>query len=297
MPEVSVIMPAYNAASTIAEAIDTVIAQSFTDWELIICDDVSADETVTIVSRYLSDPRIHLLQLTENSGGASRPRNRAIAQASGSWLAFLDADNLWLPLKLEKQLAYLRQHPEVVLVHSNYRLLQNGQLHRMRYLPTRTCEVAGNVYDRLIWRNSVDTSTVVLDPKVLNQIGLFDETLHLCEDHDLWIRVAKQGLFGYLREPLMIYRAHSGTGVFRSAENLDRAEKSLLEVSCRYAQKIPGARLKSLARVYGVMGLLYLENNNKPVAQAKFKLALRYASAALDPYTLLVLKLLLQASI
>jgi glycosyltransferase involved in cell wall biosynthesis len=295
VPKVSIIMPAYNARRTITESIESILAQTFPDWELIICDDASTDDTVAVVSPYLSDTRIRLLRSTENSGGASRPRNRAIAQASGSWLAFLDADNLWLPLKLEKQLNYLHQHSEVVLVHSNYRHLQNGRLRRMRYLPTRKCEVAGNVYDRLIWRNSVETSTVVLNPEVLSRTGLFDEQLTMVEDHDMWIRVAQQGLFGYLYEPLMIYRTHSGTG-FRSAENLHQVERSMLLISDRYTQDNFKARARSLARVYGVMGLLYLENDNKPVAREKLKLALYYASAAFDPYVLLVLKLLLQAA-
>ena len=297
MPTVSVIMPAYNAARTIGESIESVQSQSFADWELIICDDASTDGTATAVAPYLADNRVRLVQSPQNSGAAGKPRNLAMAHACGQWLAFLDADDVWLPAKLQTQLAYGQRHPEVDVVHSACRFWENGQLRRQRYLPTRKNEVEGNIYNHLIWRNSVVTSTVILKREMLNQIGGFDENLFMVEDHDLWIRISQKHLFGYVYEPLVLYRTHSSTGVFRSAENLHRVEKSLLQISERYTMDNPKAHTKSQARVFGIMGMLYLENRNKGVAQSKLKRALRHAVAVADPYALLVLKLLIQASL
>ncbi len=296
MPAVSVIMPAYNAAQTISKAIDSVITQTYTDWELIICDDASTDSTVEVILHYLSNPKIQLICSSQNNGSAGRPRNQAINQASGKWIAFLDADDIWLPSKLEKQIRYLQTHPEVVLVHCDFRLLKKGKLVRSRYLPQRKQDVEGDLSQRIIWRNPIATPAVVLERTTLIKTGFFDESLSMGEDYDLWIRLAQQGPFGYLPEPLLIVKTHEGAGVFRSVENLQRVEKSLLEVSNRYTQNNTRAKHKSLARVYGIMGAIYLENQNKSVASVKLKQALRHAVAAFDPYTLLVLKLLFHAN-
>lgn len=108
LPLVSVIMPAYNTADFIAQSINSVLAQRFTNWELIVVDDCSTDNTVQVVQQF-NDARVRLVQNQHNLGGAGS-RNKAIEVARGRYLAFLDADDLWADTKLEQQLAFMQQH-------------------------------------------------------------------------------------------------------------------------------------------------------------------------------------------
>ena len=104
---VSIIMPSYNTGSFIRETIESVLAQSYSDWELIIVDDCSTDNTDDVVSQYLADERIRYIK-NETNSGAAVSRNRALREARGKWIAFLDSDDLWMPEKLEKQLSFMK---------------------------------------------------------------------------------------------------------------------------------------------------------------------------------------------
>lgn len=103
---VSIIMPSYNTAEYIAESIQSVLSQSYTDWELIVVDDCSTDNTDEVVKPYLTDGRIKYIKNDANSGAAVS-RNRALREAKGKWIAFLDSDDIWMPYKLEKQIKYM----------------------------------------------------------------------------------------------------------------------------------------------------------------------------------------------
>ena len=106
---VSIIMPSYNTAKFISETIKSVLAQTYTNWELIIVDDCSTDNTDEVIKPYLSDPRIYYIKNEANSGAAVS-RNRALREARGKWIAFLDSDDLWLPEKLEKQILFMKKN-------------------------------------------------------------------------------------------------------------------------------------------------------------------------------------------
>ena len=106
---VSIIMPSYNTGRFIKDTIESVLAQSYTNWELIIVDDCSTDDTDQIIERYLTDNRIIYIKNKTNSG-AALSRNRALREAKGKWIAFLDSDDLWEPLKLEKQIAFMQEN-------------------------------------------------------------------------------------------------------------------------------------------------------------------------------------------
>ena len=106
---VSIIMPSYNTAKFISETIESVLVQTYTNWELIIVDDCSTDNTDEVVKSFLSDNRIKYITNEKNSGAAVS-RNRALREAKGKWIAFLDSDDLWLPVKLEKQIAFMKEN-------------------------------------------------------------------------------------------------------------------------------------------------------------------------------------------
>ena len=122
---VSIIMPSFNTGKYITETIESVLAQSYKNWELIIVDDCSSDNTDEIVSTYLSDDRIHYLKNEKNSGAAFS-RNIALRKAKGKWIAFLDSDDLWLPEKLELQLAYMKKN-NYAFSYTDYRTCLNGK--------------------------------------------------------------------------------------------------------------------------------------------------------------------------
>ncbi|MGH9374517.1 MAG: glycosyltransferase family 2 protein [Vicinamibacterales bacterium] len=204
MAKVSVIMPAYNVAPYISAAIESVCAQTVTDWELLIVDDGSTDSTSAIAGTYIArDPRIRLLH--QGNGGISAARNRALRDATGEFLAILDSDDLWEPRYLEAQLGVFSRHPDVDIVTGNGWFL-GGRRHGLptrpwpdsRPQPTLT-EILGD--DECIFIMSI------MRRRVYDTIGGFDERLRSNEDFDFWARAALAG-FRFWRndEPLGHYR-------------------------------------------------------------------------------------------
>ena len=122
---VSIIMPSYNTGGFIKSSIESVIAQSYSNWELIIVDDCSTDNTDKVVEDYLSDNRIHYIKNDKNSGAAIS-RNRALREAKGKWIAFLDSDDLWEPKKLEKQIAFMQENG-YAFSYTDYMIQLNGE--------------------------------------------------------------------------------------------------------------------------------------------------------------------------
>jgi glycosyltransferase involved in cell wall biosynthesis len=184
-PQVSVVMPAYNVAPFILESVRSVLGQSFQDLELIVVDDGSIDGTV---DRLLSvrDPRLQIIE--QGNGGSSAARNSGIKVAAGEYVGFLDADDLWLPNKLETQISFLEQHPGVDLTFSRSELIDEGGKPTGR----TSAAISGEVSFRdLLTENVVNNgSAVVMRRKALDLAGHFDTELKACVDWDLWLRVA-----------------------------------------------------------------------------------------------------------
>ena len=212
---VSVIMPAHNAAEFIEEAIDSVLAQSYENWELLLIDDASTDKTAQVVKPYLEDARIHLLAFQENQG-VSGARNAGLQKARGQLVAFLDADDKWLPEKLQQQVAFHESHPEVALSFTRFAHFDKAGecCHAPKMAYQR--DLAHVDVSRLYYENIIGTLTVMLRQDVLGKVGCFDTDLRLAEDHDLWLRVLQAGYrFGYLNEKLAMYRL-SAQGLTKS---------------------------------------------------------------------------------
>ena len=181
-PKISVIMPAYNAAAYIEEAIRSVAHQTFGDWELIVVDDCSKDETVQIVTTLAGeDSRIHLICRAENSGGAAIVRNQAIAMARGEYVAFLDSDDAWLPEKLEHQLSVIGDH---ALCYTSYAIMDAaGEQSRPDYLVP-----ASVTFESLLNENVIGCSTVLMR----RELAKF-ETEYFHEDFILWLSLLRDG--------------------------------------------------------------------------------------------------------
>lgn len=203
----SVIVPAYNVAPFILESVESVLLQSVSDLELIVVDDGSTDGTVDRLSD-LSDPRLRIIR--QSNGGSSSARNSGIQLSSGTYIGFLDADDLWAPNKLDTHIRFLEQHPEVDLTFSRSEIIDE------RGKPTgRTSyAVSGDVsFEDLLIENVVNNgSAVVLRRTALDLAGHFDTDLRACVDLDLWLRVARLRPHNTfcLDELLTKYRMRSG---------------------------------------------------------------------------------------
>lgn len=198
---VSIITPTYNAARFIAETIYSVKAQTFTNWEMIVVDDCSSDNTVDIVKKEMEyDTRIKLLELKRNSGPASA-RNQAISAANGDFLAFLDSDDLWLSQKLEKQLIFMEKN-NLAFSYTDYRIMTEvGERTDIVFKVPAKIE-----YKTLLKNTMIGTLTVMLDKR---KVGRVQMPLHrdCSEDFGLWLSILSTGIDAYgLNEELAIYR-------------------------------------------------------------------------------------------
>ena len=198
-PIVSVVIPTYNRAGSLCRAIDSVLAQSFRDFELIVVDDGSTDATLRKLDSY--GKAITLIRL-EHDGTPGRARNAGVAAARGQYLAFLDSDDLWLPEKLERQLPFMEKG--ALLCHTRERWLrggrevsQAGQKHRRH----------GDIFEDALVKCIIGPSTVVMEKSLFDTAGGFREDLRVAEDYELWLRLCFDFPVAYLDEPLTIKRA------------------------------------------------------------------------------------------
>ena len=212
-PSVSVVMPALNVASVLVAALESIRAQTFRDFEAIIVDDGSTDDTAAIARRFCAtDPRFHLVR--QNNRGASAARNAAIAQARGKWIAFLDADDVWLPGKLACQMQLLREDPHANFLFTNF-YLWDGKCDLSVWFHDHQPLPEGDVSHKLVFNVShacaASMSTGLVRRELLNTAGLFDPELALAEDWDLLLRMGERGLrVRGTREPLARYRRWAG---------------------------------------------------------------------------------------
>ena len=198
---VSIVMPAYNAAKTIRDSIQSVISQTFTDWELIIVDDGSKDNTADIVLEIAKDDsRIHFLHNLKNSG-ASHTRNYAISLAKGEWIAFLDSDDMWKPEKLEKQLAKAERNPDMVICYTASSFIDdNGNPYG--YVMKAQEKIT---YKTLLRKNLLSCSSVMVKADVMKKIKMPGDKMH--EDYFVWLKILKEYKVAHgINEPLLIYR-------------------------------------------------------------------------------------------
>lgn len=208
MPKVSVIIPTYNAVDYLSETVDSVLQQTFTDWELIIVDDGSSDQTVDWITARV-DPRIQLI--CQENQGVTVARNTGITKSCGEYIAFLDHDDLWHPTKLEKQVRCLDESPAVGLVHTWMVSVDAQGKSTGRIMPS---DAEGHVWTKLLEKNTVASSSVMLRRTCLSTVGGFstDRELYTVEDWEFWIRIAAHYPFAVIKEPLLSWRQHANNG-------------------------------------------------------------------------------------
>ena len=207
--KVSIIIPTYNRAYCIERSIRSVLEQTYREFELLVVDDGSSDNTQDVVNR-IKDERIRYIQMSENKGVAAA-RNEGIRQAAYKYIAFQDSDDVWKPNKLEKQMQVLIENPQAGLVYCEFEARKTDR--NAFIVPNKSIPLSdkqGNIYDKLLCRNTISTQTVVAHRECLLRAGLFCENLTCIEDWEFFLRIAKNYEIVFVEEPLVIVHVKDG---------------------------------------------------------------------------------------
>lgn len=221
MPRISVILPTFNREQFIADAIQSVLSQSYRDFELIVVDDGSTDRTAEIVSS-IRDPR--LASVRQENRGRSYARNVALNLAQGEFVAFLDSDDLYVPGKLEMQAAYMDRHPEAGMIYTSARCIdQQGHDLPARYRATHS----GKIYKHIAFFRPVTITlpTVMVRRELLTKVGGFDDRMSRFEDTDMWRRLSKETIIHAIDVDTCKLRTHASNSL--PAQNPDEIATSL----------------------------------------------------------------------
>lgn len=222
---VSIIIPTYNRAGTIMRSIQSVIEQSYTEWELIIIDDGSTDNTKDIVKSVMEqEVRIRYIHCPENKGQAFA-RNAGIQAAGGEYIAFQDSDDCWLPDKLQRQMSIMEAHPEYGLVYGQVVYDENGMLSA----PYPPVDGGEQVFKACLKQNQIGTPTMLVRKEVFDTIGLFDTSLAALEDYELALRITKRFPTGFVTAPVL--------KAYKSADSVSRDLGNHLIASCIILKK------------------------------------------------------------
>jgi GT2 family glycosyltransferase len=221
-PLVSIIIPTYNRASWLKGAIDSVLNQTFRDFELIVVDDGSTDETEAIVDSY-DDPVKYFYQSNQ---GPSAARNLGIKQATANLLAFLDSDDRWLKEKLQIQVDLMMKNPDVKICYTDETWIRNGK----RVNPKKIHQkYSGWIYQKCLPLCIISPSSVMIHREVFERAGLFDESMFVCEDYDLWLRISRYYPITFINKPLIIKNGGHADQLSHRLWGMDRFRVRALE--------------------------------------------------------------------
>lgn len=249
-PLVSVVIPTHNRANLLRRAVDSVIAQSLKELEIIIVDDASTDDTSACCEQIV-DPRAKKIQHQQTRGGAAA-RNTGIAIANGEYVAFLDDDDEWMPDKLVQQVDLLKRNPNAGLIYTGYYYVDNHYKTFQQFLP----RFRGNIAEPLLAENIIGTTSSVMIRQVcFNKVGVFDDQLQSCQDWDLWIRMAKEYMVDFIEKPLLNFMIHEK----RITRNLDAKLQGRLRLLEKHRDDIEQSK-SCLARHWLELGYLYCHN-------------------------------------
>lgn len=242
MPTVSIIIPTFNRGYLILDSLRSIFLQDYSDYEIIVVDDGSTDNTEEVLSSLIEDNKIRYVK--QDNHGESSARNHGILLSQGKYIAFLDSDDLFEPTKLKVQVQYMEEHPEIGLVHSGYTKFDNYG-HDLGYRDTSW--FCGKIYPKLLlhWTVLMAVDTVMVPKKVFDAIGLFDESLRMGPDLDMWRRISRKYSFGFINESLARVRVHAGNisgDKLKATEGfiqyLEKAFEDAPDLSARFRRRV-----------------------------------------------------------
>lgn len=273
MPTVSVVITTYNRAGYVKKAIESVLSQTYQDWELLVVDDGSKDDTGNIVRSYcIREGRIHYIY--QGNAGVSIARNTGLSRVTGKYVAFLDDDDRWLPHKLQAQINFMESHPEIGMCYGRIRIIRStaGGAHGVSvvptHLPTRFDEILGDAF--------IPATTVMIRYSCLRGMSWFDTRYSIGEDFDFWLRFSQKSKVAALDEVLAemtkdgrkqltkddIQCHLSGIEIYKN-----------VELTPQY-QRYERLRKRSISRLHFELGRSYVEIRNFVQAAKHFAIAI-----------------------
>lgn len=292
-PAVSVIIPAYNSTLYISEALDSVFAQTFSDYEVIVVNDGSPD-TVDL-ERVLVPYRDSIIYIKQGNRGPSAARNRAIKEARGEYVALLDSDDAWLPQHLAEQVRALRRHHSLDLIYADAALFGDSVRARQTFMQTSPSRGPVTFESLLRWECSIITSCVVARRQSLIDAGLFDENFFHTEDFDLWLRLAHRGgHLTYQRQVLARHRLRANS----LAAEITRMNRSRVEVLRKAACTLilsPAERELLTAQIAECEAFVDLEDGRQQFMTGQYGEAAEALARANDYYQSRKIKIMLLA--
>jgi glycosyltransferase involved in cell wall biosynthesis len=215
MPRVSAIIPTHNRKAFVLEAVDSVLAQTYRDYELIVVDDGSGDGTGEALTQYGGRVRYAYQQ----NQGVSLARNRGLEIAQGEFIAFLDSDDLWLPEKLQQQVAFMDEHPQAQICYTDEIWIRRG----VRVNPRKKhAKYSGEIYPHCLPLCIISPSSALMRRGLFEQVGTFDPHFPVCEDYDLWLRVAARFPVFFIPQMLIVKRGGHPEQLSQSSWGNDR---------------------------------------------------------------------------
>ncbi|HBC34103.1 MAG TPA: glycosyl transferase [Marinobacter adhaerens] len=246
MATVSVITPTYNRARFLPAAVASVLSQTFGDFELIIVDDGSEDNTPDVLKPFFADRRVRYVY--QENQGQSHARNLALKQATGDFIAFLDSDDVWAPDKLEKQLAVFRANSEVDIVHGDEAIInEQGSVVSLQNMR----RYSGRITRYLLADNSVSITTALVRRRCFDEMGGFDTSVGVADDYELWLRFSARYCYQYEPGIVASYRVMADQISSDKRRRYAANERIIQQFLARYGEVLsPGERRWGLARFY-----------------------------------------------
>ncbi len=248
MPTISVIIHTYNNEKFIGETIESVLNQTYKDYEIIVVDDGSVDGTRDVLQPYMQKIRYHY----KENGGIASAKNAGVILSKAEFIAFLDHDDLWVSDKLKIQMECFNENPQVGLVYAKYTSFMDGK--ELRTKPEKG--YSGWIFNELLAKSFIQTSTVIVKRECLNAIGPYDESFFLGDEYDMFLRISKKFQCGFIDKGLTRYRVHEANaskndflfdkenlGVYKKIydnfTDLDGKQKKILRQRiARYSMKV-----------------------------------------------------------
>jgi glycosyltransferase involved in cell wall biosynthesis len=236
---VSVVIATYNMGRYLPQAVRSVLGQSYANVDVQIVDDGSSDDTPAILRQWDREPRVRVHR--QSNGGQARAKNQGVKLSRGAFVAFLDADDAWLPEKLARQMPLFTGRPEIGVVYSDCERMDGEG----RPLPRGPTDMhRGRVSGALLIENFVPFPTAIVRRECLEHHGAFDETLTMGIDYDLWLRLSAHYQFDFIAEPTARYRIWAG----QMSKNYRLRYESGIRIMQRFLERNPGAVQRSVAR-------------------------------------------------
>ncbi|MFO1257175.1 MAG: glycosyltransferase [Gammaproteobacteria bacterium] len=286
---ISIIMPCYNAQKTLPETLNSIPRQSYSNWELIAIDDGSKDKTLKLLNDFRDRYPKQVKIISHPNQGQVKSKNRGLEIAQGSFIAFMDADDLWHPQKLNSQLTYMLEHAEIGLCYTNGEYIDEASNHTgpIGINP----RLSGQCLHEFLMGNAIVASSVMIKKEIISQVGYFDESLTACENWELWTRISSISEIGVIDESLVYYRRHS----HNMSHNIEKMKRNRILVIQKNRHQYKslftdmGKRTKlALYRAYEFFGENALWHLDIDEARRNLFKALRYQPRAWRCWILLL---------